>query len=205
MFFFILRKFCILENFFSFVFVIFQIFSKSFLPSSPVSALPPGISKMAKSGSKRVHNQEKNLFFEILHILIVRIRSDAAYSAPRHHTIAMGPYRGVPGAPWIQQNPTWKNFTVFQPNLPHQTRVLAHAAVFGPKTRLRGSLRTSKRADAAYSAPGHHTISMGPHLGVPGAPWVRQNKKKLRISPVSGAPKKIKVPKPPKSTKAQKN
>ena len=30
----------------------------------------------------------------------------------------MGPYLGVPRAPWVRQNPTCKFFTVFQPNLP---------------------------------------------------------------------------------------
>ena len=29
---------------------------------------------------------------------------DASYSVPRHHTITMGPYRGVPRAPWAWQN-----------------------------------------------------------------------------------------------------
>ena len=44
-----------------------------------------------------------------------------------------------------------------------------------PKTRLRGSLRATKCLDASYSVPRHHTITMGPYLGFPRAPWVRQN------------------------------
>ena len=44
-----------------------------------------------------------------------------------------------------------------------------------PKTRLRGSLRATKCLDASYSVPGHHTITMGPYLGVPRGPGVRQN------------------------------
>ncbi len=112
---------------------------------------------------------------------------EAFYTVPRHHTITMGPYRGVPRAPWIRQKPTWKKITVFQPNLPHQTRAPARTAVFcDPKTCLRGSLRANKRSDAAYSAPRHHTISMGPHLGVPGAPWVRQNQKNRGFHPFPG-------------------
>ena len=43
---------------------------------------------------------------------------DASYSVLRHHTITVGPYRGVPRPPWVQQNPTCKIFTVFKPNLP---------------------------------------------------------------------------------------
>ena len=64
---------------------------------------------------------------------------EAFYTVPRHHRITMGPYRGVPRAPWIRQNPTWKNFTVLQPNLPYSTHTPARTAVFGdPKTRLQG-------------------------------------------------------------------
>ena len=104
---------------------------------------------------------------------------------PRHHTITMGPYRGVPRAPWVRQNPNFSNmFTVSRPNLPYQMRAPARAAFFcDPKTRLRGSLRANRRSNAAYSAPRHYTISMGLHLGVPGAPWVRQNRKNRRFHP----------------------
>ena len=70
---------------------------------------------------------------------------EAFYTVPRHHTITMGPYRGVPRAPWIRQKPTWKNFAVFQLNLPYETHAQVRAAVFcDPKARLRGSLRAKK-------------------------------------------------------------
>ena len=52
--------FFILSNFS----VNFQIFSKYFLSSSPLQALPPKPSKMAKSGSKHVQNSEKMGFYE---------------------------------------------------------------------------------------------------------------------------------------------
>ena len=51
--------------------------------------------------------------------------------------------------------------------------------------------------DASYNVPGRHTISMGPYLGVPWAPWVRQNKKKLNFT-YFGVPEKKQVEKPPK-------
>ena len=46
---------------------------------------------------------------------------DASYSVPRHHSITTGPYLGVPKAPWVQQNPNCKIFTIFQPSLPCKT------------------------------------------------------------------------------------
>ena len=48
-------------------------------------------------------------------------RLDASYSVPRPHTITMGPYLGVPRAPWVRQNPTFQIVTVFQPILPYKT------------------------------------------------------------------------------------
>ena len=44
-----------------------------------------------------------------------------------------------------------------------------------PKPCLQGSLRATKCLDASYSLPRHHTITMGPYLKVPRAPWVRKN------------------------------
>ena len=41
-----------------------------------------------------------------------------------------------------------------------------------PENRPWGSMRATKRLDASYSVPGHHGISVGPHLGVTWAPWV---------------------------------
>ena len=72
-----------------------------------------------------------------------------------------------------------------------------------PKTRLLGSLWATKCLDASYSVPRHHTISMGPYHGVPWAPWVQQNRKKPRISPISGSQKKtqVKNPKTPRKSK----
>ena len=101
---------------------------------------------------------------------------DASYSVPRHHTITMGSYLGVPRAPWVRQNPTCKIFTVFQPNLPCKTTKTPYGTILcDSKTHLRGSLRATKCLEASYSVPRHHTITMGPYLGVPRAPWVRQN------------------------------
>ena len=81
-----------------------------------------------------------------------------------------------------------------QGKTPYQTRTPARGTFFcDPKTRLRGSLWATKCLDASYSVPGHHTITMGPHLGVPRAPWVRQNRKKTRISPVSAPRVKTQV------------
>ena len=100
---------------------------------------------------------------------------EAFYTVPRHHTITMGPCRGVSRAPWIRQKPTWKNFTVFQPNLPYQMRAPARTSVFcDPKPRLWGSLRAKKCWKAFHTVPRHHTIAMERYHGVPGE-WVRQN------------------------------
>ena len=43
------------------------------------------------------------------------------------------------------------------------------------KTRVRGSLRATKCLDASYNVPRHHTITMGPYLGVLRAPLIWQN------------------------------
>ena len=133
---------------------------------------------------------------------------EAFSSVPRHHIITMGPYRGVPRAPWVRQNPTFSKiqiFTISQPNLPYQTRAPgpARAAFFcDPKTRLRGSLRANKCSDAAYSVPKHHRISMGLHLGVPWAPWVWQNQRNRNFCPFPGPPKKHNSMQPSKAPKS---
>ena len=52
----------------------FQNFAKSFWSGFPIEAVPPGTSKMAKSGSKQVQNRKKSchaISDEIPHILMV--------------------------------------------------------------------------------------------------------------------------------------
>ena len=89
---------------------------------------------------------------------------EAFYTVPRHHRFTMGPYRGMPRAPWIQQKPTCKKFTVFQPNLPYPLRAPARTVIVcDPKTRLQGSLRAKKCWKAFHTVPRHHTIAMGPY------------------------------------------
>ena len=39
---------------------------------------------------------------------------DASYSVPRRHTISMGPYHGVPQAPWVRQNRKNREFHPFR-------------------------------------------------------------------------------------------
>ena len=90
----------------------------------------------------------------------------------------MGPYLGVHEALWVWKNQKYSKFHPNQAKMPYQARPPARAAFFcDPKTRLRGSLRATKCLDASWSVPGHHTITMGPHLGIPWAPWVWQDKK----------------------------
>ena len=63
-----------------------------------------------------------------------------------------------------------------------------------PKTHLRGSLRATKCLDASYSVPRHHTITMGPSLGVPQAPWARQNQQHSEFHPFRGPHTQVKNP-----------
>ena len=74
-----------------------------------------------------------------------------------------------------------------------------------PKTHLQGSLLATNCLDASYSVPGCHTISMGPYLGVPRAPWVRQNQKYSEFHPFWGPRKKYKSKSPPKPPQFKKN
>ena len=108
----------------------------------------------------------------------------AFYRAPRGHTITMGPYLGVHEAPRVRQNQKYSKFHPDQAKMPYQMRAPAGAAFFcDPETRLRGSLRATKRWDASYNVPRHHTITMGPQLGVPRALWGRQNQKNREFHP----------------------
>ena len=75
----------------------------------------------------------------------------------------------------------------------------------GPKTRLWGSLRATKCLDASDSVPRRHTISMGLYLGVPRAPWVRQNRKNREFHPFRGPRKKHKSKTPQNPQKVKKS
>ena len=96
---------------------------------------------------------------------------DASYSVPRHHTNTMGPYFGVPRAPWVRQNPTCKIFTVFQPNLPYKTaKTSTGPSCATPKPVCRGPCGPP----SAWMPP---TVSQDtiqsvwdPNLGSPGYP-----------------------------------
>ena len=117
---------------------------------------------------------------------------DASYSVPRHYTISVGPYHGVPRAPWVWQNPTCKTFTVFQPNLPYKTAqpptgpscATPKPVCGGPCGQPSACMPPTVSQDATqWGPPG----TLGP-----------AKSKTPRISSIPGSPKKTQVENPKK-------
>ena len=122
---------------------------------------------------------------------------DASYSVPRHHTITMGPYLGVPRAPWALQNPTCKIFTVFEPNLPCKTAKIATGpscatpkpVCGGPCGQPSAWMRPTVSQDTTQSL-------WDPTVGSPGHPGSGKIQL-VKISPFSSQICLAKLPKPP--------
>ena len=126
----------------------------------------------------------------------------ACYTVPRHHKITVGPYLGVPRAPWVQQNPTCKVFTGFQPNSPYETaKTDTGPSCVTPKPVRGGPCRPP----SAWMPP---TVSQdatqsvwGPTMGSPGHPGSAKSKK----AQIPGSPKKTQVETPKNAEKVKKS
>ena len=133
---------------------------------------------------------------------------DSSYSAPRHHTITMGPYLGVPRAPWARQNPTCKFFTVFQPNLPYKTAKTATGPSCAPPKPICGGPCGPPSAWMPPTVSQDATQSLwGPTMGSPGHPGSGKIKNILNFTHF-GVPKKNtsqKACKYPKDAKKNQN
>ena len=127
----------------------------------------------------------------------------AFYTVPRHHKITMGPYRGVPKAPWIRQNPTWKKITIFQPNLPCKTaKTSTGPSCATPKPVCRGPFgQPSAWMPPTVSQDATQSVS-GPTLGSPGHPGSGKIKNILNFTHF-GVPEKNESQKARKSPKMQ--
>ena len=129
---------------------------------------------------------------------------DASYSVPRHQTITMGPYLGVPRALGVWQNPTCKIFTVFQPNLPCKTAKTPTGPSCATPKPVRGG---PCGAPSAWMPP---TVSQDatqsvwdPTMGSPGHPGSGKIEKNREFHRFWSPPKKHKsiTPKVPKKSK----
>ena len=130
---------------------------------------------------------------------------DASYSVPRHHTTTMGPYLGVPRAPWVRQNPTCRIFTVFQPNMPYKTaKTSTGPSCATPKPVCGGPCGPpSAWMPPTMSQNATHSV-WGPTMGSPRHPGSSKIEKTANFTQF-GSPKKIQVEKPPKTPKMQKH
>ena len=123
---------------------------------------------------------------------------DTSYSVPRHHTISMGPYLGVPRAPWVRQNPTCKNFTVFQPNLPCKTaKTPTGPSCATPKPVRWGPCGPPSAWMPPTVSQGATQSSWGPTMGSLGHPGSGEIKKTAKC----GVPVKNTSRKPPQNPK----
>ena len=123
---------------------------------------------------------------------------DASYRAPRRHTISMGPYHGVPRAPWVRQNPSCKIFTVFQPNLPCKTAITATGPSCVTPKPVCGGPCGQPSAWMAPTVSQDTTQSLWDHtLGSPGHPGPGKIQL-VKFSSFSGKICLAKLPRPPR-------
>ena len=129
---------------------------------------------------------------------------DASYSIPRHHTITMGPYLGVPRAPWVRQNPTCKIFTIFQPNLPCKAaKTPTGPSCATPKPVCGGPCGQPSALMPPTLSQDTTQSLWGPTMGSPGHPGSGEIEKSANFTHF-GVPKKNTSQKPPKRPKSQK-
>ena len=123
---------------------------------------------------------------------------DASYNVPRHHTITMGPYLGVPRAPGVRQNPTCKIFTGFQPNLPHKAAKTSTGPSCATPKPVGGGPCGQPRAWMPPTMSQDTIQSLwDPTLGSPGHPGSGKIQL-VKFSPVCSQICLAKLPKPPR-------
>ena len=117
----------------------------------------------------------------------------------------MGPYLGVPRAPWVRQNPTCKIFTVFQPNLPCKAaKTSTGPSCATPKPVCRGPCgQPSAWMPPTVSQDATQSV-WGPTMGSPGHPGSGKIEKTANFTHCVVSEKKIQAEKPPKTPKMQK-